>query len=178
MASEITLELGAGLSAESDLATGQAVDHLERLMVILETARTATKADLDSYSLDLLSGRDLLIQDPDSTDAESIERLQTQINELETALQSLTMEKQDLSDALTVAQESYFTLVRKAAEVQILSELTGVEVQRAAYAQPPEKPASPSPVVAAFLGAVAGGLAGLVLIFVLEWWPREEEPVE
>ena len=78
------------------------------------------------------------------------------------------MIKEDLMREQTVAQENYMTLIRKAAEVQILSQLTDVEIQIAATAQPPEKPAFPSPLLTTALGVAAGGLAGLALAFLLE----------
>jgi uncharacterized protein involved in exopolysaccharide biosynthesis len=79
---------------------------------------------------------------------------------------------QDLQSERDVASENYLTLQRKAAEVQISSQLTGVEVQIAAQAVPPQKPAFPQPVIVSALGVIAGALAGLALALALELWPR------
>jgi uncharacterized protein involved in exopolysaccharide biosynthesis len=196
----VTLEFGAGGSvwrpataAEADsfpsrtgqdaVTAGQAIDQLDHLAQTLETAREVARSEVDSYTSYLLTGEDLLASGPDGADpsrtrAASVEALQAEISTLEAELQRLGMQEQDLIGARTVARESYFTLIRKAAEVQILSQLTGVEVQIAADAQPPENPVFPRPLLATLLGVVAGGLAGLALIFVLEMWPREEETTE
>lgn len=174
----VSLEFTEGWAVDGDLTAEQAIDHLEDLIVTLEAAKTATRAEVDEFSSELLEGGDLLATASESAGKERIAQLQVEINELWAELESLTVLRQDLLDARTVAQESYFTLVRKAAEVQILSQLTGIEVQTAADAQPPENPAFPQPLIATFLGAVAGGLVGLALIFVLEMWPREEHAAE
>jgi uncharacterized protein involved in exopolysaccharide biosynthesis len=196
----VTLELGAGGSVwrpatageataaettaeEVDVAVEQAIDHLDQLAETLETAREAARSEVDGYTSYLLTGEDLIASgpggaDPSRTRAVSVEALQAEISALQAEVQRLSMRKQDLIDTRTVAHESYFTLIRKAAEVQILSQLTGVEVQKAAEAQPPENPSFPRPLLATFMGVVAGGLVGLVLIFVLEMWPREEKTTE
>jgi len=161
-----TLELATGWQGDAPLTAGQAITHLDLLVETLQADNISTQARLDALSLGLLSGEDLMSQR-----SGSIAELQSAINDLQSRLEHETIRKTDLTNALDVAQQSYLTLVRKAAEVQIASEATGVEVQIASSAQVPEEPASPRPLLIIVMGLLAGGLVGLVLVFLIELWP-------
>ena len=126
------------------------------------------QADVAELSLSLLEGSELLTYGPNGEGVHDIARLQEEINSLKAEHQAVQQARQDLLDEQQLARENYLTLSRKAAEVQILSELTSVEVQIAAAAREPEKPAFPRPLLTTALGVVAGGLAGLALAFLLE----------
>jgi uncharacterized protein involved in exopolysaccharide biosynthesis len=170
----LTLELGAGWTAESPLTVQQASERLGRLVETLAAARASTQTELDSLVSTLLSGQEILNNGTQDT-ASYIADLQTAIDALEAELEQQQITRSDLVDARDVAQQNFLTLVRKADEVQILSQLTSVEVQKAAAARPPENPAFPQPLMTTALGVLAGGLAGLALAFVLELWPRGGE---
>ncbi len=167
-----TLEIGQGWPREAELTTGQAIEQTELLIAVLETARTAAQDELEGTSSSLLEGEDLLDSGPSDTGAAKVAQLQEEINDLEAEEQRVMVEREDLLDARTLAQESYLTLLRTASEVQILSKFTGAEVRMAAAAVAPIAPAFPRPLLSAVLGVVAGGLAGLALAFALEMLPR------
>jgi len=167
-----TLELAAGWQGDIPLTAGQAIQHLDRLAETLQAGSAATQDGLEALSLGFLSGEDLLVRAAGEQGATRIAGLQSEISDLQSQLERETITKQDLVDELDVAQQSYLTLLRKATEVQIAAETTGVEVQVASTAQLPEEPAFPRPLPAILLGLVAGALAGLALALLVEFWPR------
>jgi len=168
------LDLGQGWLAEPELTAGEAVEHLDRVLATLGTAKGVAEGEVSRLSQALVGGGDLLASGPEDTIVSGIATMQAEINDLQARLEREQITREDLTNSRDVAQESYLTLTRKAAEVQISSELTSVEVQMAAPAQPPEHPAFPRPLMTTVLGVLAGGLAGLVLAFVVEAWPRSE----
>ena len=170
----ISVTLGMDIDAvESMTATaGDAVATLDQLLPVLDSLRATTLEQAEAESLALLNSGSLLAITAGGAAAEAVTRLQDEINDLQAQLRQQETTRADLLDAETVAKESYLTLVRKAAEVQVLSQLTGVEVQPAAEAQPPNAPAFPRPVLTIALGLVGGALAGLALAIVLEMWPQ------
>lgn len=168
----VTLEVGQSFTLDPTLTAGKAIEHLDQLMEAATTAQATAQTELDSLSASLLGSKELVAIE---SATETIAALQSQINVLQAELDHEQTTKQDLTDARDVAQQGYLALMRKAAEVQISSQLTGVEVQLAAEAQPPENPAFPQPMLNTALGVLAGGLAGLALAFVWEFWPRQEK---
>jgi uncharacterized protein involved in exopolysaccharide biosynthesis len=169
----LTLELREGWLAGTETTAGETIDKLDHLLTILEATRATAQTKVADLTAALLGGKELLDYGTDGSVGQQIEQLQAEINELEVELQRQRMSKEDLVHEQNVTQENYLTLVRKADEVQILSQLTGVEVQIAATAQPPAKPASPRPLLTTALGIAAGGLAGLALAFLLEFLRAE-----
>jgi uncharacterized protein involved in exopolysaccharide biosynthesis len=166
-----TLDLNVAWQRDTSLTTGQAIAYLDRLVDTLETDRSNTRSALEALSLALLAGQELLGYGPNG---DSIAGLQLAISDLQARLEREHIKKVDLTNARDVAQQSYLTLVRKAAEVRISSETTGVEVKVASSAQAPEEPAFPRPLPTIVLGLLAGALAGLAFLFLLELWPRPE----
>jgi uncharacterized protein involved in exopolysaccharide biosynthesis len=177
MSGTLTLEIGQDLVSAVELNGVEASEKLDTLAAAVEKAKSAAQSELADRSLDLLSGDELLAYRADGANVDAIEGLQAQINNLQAEVQHYQRIIQDLRDSRDLAQENYLTLARKAAEVQILSQLTGIEVQRAAVALEPEEPAFPTPLIATALGIVGGGLAGLALAFLIEIWPRQTEAV-
>ena len=169
-----TLELAAGWQGEAPLTAGQAMAHLDRVVETLKADAGAARSELESLSQTLLSGQELLANGLANGNTAAIEALQAAIGDLQARLEQEQIKKVDLANARDVAQESYLTLVRKATEVQIASQLTGVEVQIASTAQEPEQPVFPRPLPTIVLGLLAGALAGLALIFLIELWPQAE----
>jgi uncharacterized protein involved in exopolysaccharide biosynthesis len=170
-----SLQLDPGGLADGELTVGQARDHLARLNSTLQSAQASTQTQVDALSQGLLSSPELVAYGSGIQSAESIARMQADINALQSALEQERAAREDLIDTRGVAQENYLTLARKAAEVQIVSQLTGVEVQKASNARPPEEPTFPRPLLTTVLGVIAGGLVGLALAFVLELWPQGEK---
>jgi len=171
----LSLELGQGWLEQADVTVGQGAARLDRLIARLEADRTAAQAEIADRSLALLRGEELLAYGQDGATLEQIAALQAEIGRLQAELQQQQALKQDLMDACNLARENYLTLVRKGAEVQIASQLTGTEVQIAAVAHEPDEPAFPRPLLTTGLGIVAGGLAGLGLAFLLAAWPRRDQ---
>jgi capsular polysaccharide biosynthesis protein len=169
-----TLELATGWQGDEPLAAGQAITHLDRVIETLETDSAKTQVELADLSRALLSGQELLTSDLDDRGAAGIAELQTTINDLQATLEQEQTQRTDLTNARDVARESYLTLLRKATEVRIASQLTGVEVQVASTALVPVDPTFPRPLLTIVLGLLAGALAGLVLAFLVELWPRGE----
>jgi uncharacterized protein involved in exopolysaccharide biosynthesis len=170
--SDTTLELGDTWLGPTDLTAGEAQEKLAGLQDILNSSRAAIQVQTARLSGTLLGGTELLTTGPDDPSAASIDSLQSQINALQAELTKQQSRQQDLIDAQSLAHDSYQTLARKAAEVEISSNLVGVEVQIAARAQAPESPASPRPLLTTALAVAAGALGGLALAFALELWPR------
>ncbi|MEJ2211349.1 MAG: hypothetical protein P8129_20235 [Anaerolineae bacterium] len=177
-----TLELSESALQGDEITVQQALGLLGRLAATLQAAYADAQAALETQSSALLEGGDLLVAasdgSADPTAEAAIARLQEEINTLQAELAGERMARQDLDDAMAVAQESYLTLVRKAAETEILSQLTGVEVQLAAVAQPPANPATPGVLISAVVGGLGGAVVGLGLAFLWELWPREDEAPE
>jgi len=167
----MTVEVGSGWSAEGTLTSTQAAERLDDIVATLEAARSTTLSEVERQSSAVLHGEELL-----GFGADAIANLQSQISRLEAAVQGEQWKRQKLLDAQTVAHDTYLTLLRKAAEVKILSDLTSTEVQVAASATEPVNPSSPRPAISIALGLVAGGLIGLALALLLEVWPRGETP--
>jgi succinoglycan biosynthesis transport protein ExoP len=167
----VTLQFDASWLTAGELTVEQAVEELDRLMDTLKASRNMAQTEVDRRSTALLEGKELLTYEPDGPATASIESLQAEINTLQAELNRQQLTKQDLVDARTLARDSYQTLARKAAEVEIQSNLIGVEVQLAAEAQVPEAPSFPRPLPTTALGILAGALAGVALALLLEAWP-------
>lgn len=171
----LSLELGQGWPDRPQITVGQAAARLDGLIARLRADRAAAQAEIATRSLALLRGAELLTYGEDGPASAQIAALQAEIGRLQADLQQQQALKRDLSDACDLARENYLTLVRKGAEVQITSQLTGVEVQMAAAAREPAEPAFPRPLLTTALGVVAGGLVGLGLAFLLAAWPRRDQ---
>jgi hypothetical protein len=167
-----TLQVDIDTIEGTTATAGEAVATLDRLLPVLDSLRATTQQQAEAETLALLNNDSLLAITAGGAVAGEIVRVQGEINELQAQLRQQQTIRADLLDAETVAKEDYLTLVRKAAEVQLLSDITGVEVQPAAEAQPPSAPAFPRPALAIALGLVGGAFAGLVLAVVLEMWPQ------
>ncbi|HSJ52984.1 MAG TPA: Wzz/FepE/Etk N-terminal domain-containing protein [Anaerolineae bacterium] len=165
----VTIEFREGWLAGTETTAGEAINKLDQLFTALQASRSTTEAKVAALTTALLSGQELLDYGAGGSVQQQIEQLQAEINALEVELLRDKMIQEDLLQAQTVAQENHLTLVRKAAEIQIVSRLTGVEVQIATTAHPPAKPAFPRPLLVTAMGVAAGGLAGLALAFFLEF---------
>jgi capsular polysaccharide biosynthesis protein len=171
-----TLQMDIDVVEGTTATAGEAVATLDRLLPALGSLRATTLEQAEAEALALLNGESLLSITTGGAAADEIVRVQGEINELQAQLRQQQTMRADLLDAETVAKEDYLTLTRKAAEVQLLSQITGVEVQPAAEAQPPNAPAFPRPVLTIALGLLGGALAGLALAVLLEMWPRVSKP--
>lgn len=171
-----TLGIEVAAAGSGAVSAGDAVTMLDRLLPALASERVTILAEAEAETSLLLSGEGLLAITAGGSAPEAIARLQDEIDELQAQLRQQETTRADLLVAETLAQENYATLARKAAEVQVLSQLTAIEVQPAAQAQPPNTPAFPRPVLSIALGLIGGALAGLALSLVLEMWPRLPRP--
>lgn len=169
-----TLELGQPVMLQEGLTTAEALDQLDRLTGALQGSRAAVRTEIAAESAALLKSQELLIAPV--TGEGSIAALQAQISALEADLQQQTWKKQVLLDEQTLARDTYMTVARKAAEVQLLTEITSLEVQIASPATEPDEPSFPRPLLSIVLSIVAGGLLGLVPAFLLEFWHAGSSP--
>jgi uncharacterized protein involved in exopolysaccharide biosynthesis len=168
----VTLDIGAGWPVEGQVAVEEAMGRLDHLVATLRSVQAEVEDEAASLSLALLEGDDLLALGEDGEGASRVAEIQGEINALQAGIQALESDELDLLDARALAQDNHLALVRKAAEIEILTDLTGIEVQVAAPAQPPSQPVFPQPLLATVLGVFAGAFAGLALAFALEFWPK------
>lgn len=128
--------------------------------------------------LQLRDKRDLLsFSTADTPLNRAINDLEQEIRNLEAQVERDTARKADLVQARDLAQQTYTTLARKAAEINVADKLPGTEVRFAARASVPVKPSTTTverlwSVVLAFFGF----LIGLVGTYGMEFLGPRQPP--
>lgn len=144
----------------------QRLSNLDVLAASLADLRRAWQAEAESLQTQVLQASDLLSREIAGQDLMTgVQTMQTQINALQSDLETQTDTQRRLTDARDVAWESFTALARRAAEVTIASETTSTEVRLASTALPPSDHATPHTLLNVALALVAGEI--LALAFVL-----------
>jgi uncharacterized protein involved in exopolysaccharide biosynthesis len=84
-------------------------------------------------------------------------------------LQQAQTEMDRLARAITLTEETYLALSRKADELRIASQLESGEVRIASPAVAPVKPSSPKKALNTVVGAMLGLIIGIIGAFVAEY---------
>ncbi|MFB6272540.1 MAG: GumC family protein [Salinibacter sp.] len=95
--------------------------------------------------------------------SQAVTKLENQIDQLESQIESEQARKKNLTRARDLAWEQFKTLSTKRAETDIASSITGTEVRFASPALPPSSPTGPS----TRLNTLLGGFVGLILMMGL-----------
>jgi len=99
----------------------------------------------------------------------AIDDLQDEINRLQGELEQENARKQELTAARDLAWETYNTLARKLAEVEIASQAMGTEVRFAVPAIEPEFPVAPRKRLNTLLASVVGCMLAVGVAFLIEY---------
>ena len=95
--------------------------------------------------------------------------LETQILAEQVTYQTAVTEQARLQRTYDLTKETYMTVARKMEEVKISTQDQTQYVRLASEASPPTEPISPKRMLNTFIGAVLGGLAGVLFLFLREW---------
>ncbi len=158
-------------SEEVELGTGSSIWLQISDATLLASGRTAgeLRAFLDGLATTL---------EARSAEIETrIAALEPRILSLQQQLQEMEAERDRLTRARDVAQETYMTLARKVEETRIAVEEVSGEVRLASQAAAPQKPAGPRKLLNTAVAGVLGLMLGVLGAFVVEWW-RQEPPTE
>jgi uncharacterized protein involved in exopolysaccharide biosynthesis len=104
--------------------------------------------------------------------------LQQEILQLQEQLEREQAREQELTSARDLAWETYQTLARKEAEVQVATQVTDTEVRFAVPAVEPKEPVAPKKKLNIAIAGVLGLMAGVFGAFLVEYfegWGEEEE---
>ncbi len=101
--------------------------------------------------------------------------LEERILTLQQQLQEVRAERNSLTRARDVAQETHTTLAHKVEEARIAAEDTGGEVRLASRAGVPEKPVGPRRLLNTAVAGMLGVMVGVFGAFALEWWRGDAE---
>jgi len=106
---------------------------------------------------------------------EKIEEIDAQIRQLKSQLEAEQARKRELESKRDLAWETYQTIARKLAEVEIAERAPGTEVRFAVEALPPERPVSPRRLMNTAVAGALGLMLGVVGAFFAEYWRESGE---
>ena len=124
---------------------------------------------------DQLASLDSLIRALDDRLARLQEQAQAhepQILALQQAYQEAQTEQDRLSRAQLIANDTWVSLSRKAAEARIAAQDETGEIRLASRATPPTKPATPRKTLNTLVGGALGLLVGVLAALGIEYWRR------
>jgi len=132
---QVSLKEGIGGAAE------QRAEDVEALIAALEARRDETQARIDSLSSQLLVSRGYELAAPaDDPISRLIAQYSQEVLELQEQLEREKARKRELTQARDLAWETYQTLARKEAEVQVATQVRDTEVRFAVPAVEPKYP--------------------------------------
>lgn len=100
---------------------------------------------------------------------ETIEQLDSQIQKLQAELEAEQARQQELYSERDLAWETYQTLARKLAELEIAERVPDTEVRLATRALPPERPIAPQKVKNSIVAGIFGVIFGISLVSFNEY---------
>jgi capsular polysaccharide biosynthesis protein len=106
---------------------------------------------------------------------QKIAELQSEVREMRAISETISSELRELQRARDLAWETYTTLARKEAELDISSKTGGSEVQFAKPAIVPDSPVSPKTRQNILLAGIVGGTFGIFLVIALHYLNPEYE---
>ncbi len=170
---------GLPVQLQVDLAGAQSgsvqIADVDALIKVLEARRTETQERIDALTVGLATDKPNEVTiGSDNPLIARIASLDANIMLLEAELEAENAQRQELQQARDLAWDTYQTLARKQAEVEITSEVTGTEVRLAASAVPPEKPVNPRKWQNAAVAGALGLMLGVFGAFAVEWWQGDD----
>lgn len=106
----------------------------------------------------------------------AINQLQQEVNQLNAELEEVSAYKQELTRARDLAYETYKSLARKVAEVDVAAQSKSTEVKFAVPAVPPRAPVAPRRMMNTLLASVVGLMLMVGLAFVVEYLDTTLKP--
>jgi non-specific protein-tyrosine kinase len=100
---------------------------------------------------------------------EAINQLQKEVDQLQAKLESVSAQKQELTRARDLAYETYKSLARKVAEVDVAAQSKSTEVKFAVPAVAPRAPVAPRKKMNTLLAGVVGLMLTIGVAFVAEY---------
>lgn len=99
--------------------------------------------------------------------------LEPQILALQRQLQESSVEKDRLSRARSLADETYLTLARKLDEARIAAQEENRMLQVGSYAAVPERPVAPRKLFNTVVLALTGLVIGIIVVVFVEFWRQD-----
>jgi len=100
--------------------------------------------------------------------------IQQELLELQEQLEGEQARQRELAQARDLAWETYQTLARKEAEVEVSAQVTDTEVRFAVPAVEPKYPVAPKKTLNIAIVGVLGLMGGVFAAFAAEYWRRSE----
>jgi len=127
--------------------------------------------DLDTL-ISVLEARREEVQSPISEGS-----IQQEVLQLQEQLEQEEARRRELTQARDLAWDTYQTLARKAAEVEISAQVTDTEVRFAVPAVEPRSPIAPKKKLNIALAGVLGLMVGVFGAFMMEYFERPRQAV-
>ncbi|HDN80801.1 MAG TPA: hypothetical protein ENG33_10100 [Chloroflexi bacterium] len=168
-------QLQVVLSEEAPAADPEDV----RLLVsTLEEKAKEIRAQIARLNEQLLSTESITVTFSSSDPLrQRIEELTGELTGLQAQLEAEQARKKELESERDLAWETYQTVARKLAEVEVAQQVPGSEVRFAARALPPERPVAPRRLMNTAIAGTLGLMLGVFGAFFAEYW-RESEAVQ
>jgi len=154
------------LVAASPEARGQAIGSL---VDVLEARQRLLHEIIEGYSDAVLQGPESGLSTATSSTAEEIRRYAQEVLVLQSQLESERATWRQLTKARDIAWETYSTLQKKAAEIQVAAQFTNTAVRLASLAGEPRHPAWPRKKLTIGLAGVLSLLAGLATVLASQY---------
>jgi len=128
--------------------------------------------DLDTL-ISVLEARREEVQSPISEGS-----IQQEVLQLQEQLEQEEARRRELTQARDLAWETYQTLARKEAEVEVSAQVTDTEVRFAVPAVEPQSPVAPKKKLNIALAGVLGLMVGVFGAFMMEYFERPRRAVQ
>jgi len=142
----LQLQLSLGQMASLEGSAGEQIQGLDTLIAVLEARRGEVQALIGEMSL------------------------QREILQLQEQLEREQARQRELTQARDLAWETYQTLARKEAEVQVATQVTDTEVRFAVPAVEPKHPVAPKKKLNIAIAGVLGLMVGVFGAFAMEYF--------
>ena len=164
----ITLQL----DLENEITDPVKLSDIDAIIDTLETRRTETLAQIETFSLSFASVEpNELIVDDNHPISQRIIELNDSILTLRAELSAETSQDRELNQELDLAWSTYQTLTRREKDVEISSDSQGTEVRIASNAAVPDEPTrSGFSFILAIIGAFLGIMAATLTRIIIYWW--------
>jgi len=147
----VQLQLSLGQTADLEGNAEEQVRDLDTLIAVLEARREKVQSLISKGAI------------------------QQEILQLQEQLEREEARKRELTQARDLAWDTYQTLARKEAEVEIATQVVDTEVRFAVPAVEPTKPVAPKKKLNIAIAGVLGLMAGVFGAFAMEYWERTGE---
>jgi hypothetical protein len=170
-------ELQIGLGEEGGI-TAVSVEDVDTIITLLEERRAATEEEIGERLAQLATIAPTELELASSSALISrITTLDEEIQELESALIEQQDRERRLMQARDLAWETYQSLLRKEAEVEVAAQTDNTEVRAAGGAVPPEEPAGPGRLVSTAIAGLLGAMLSIMFILGKVSWEAGKDNV-